>query len=220
MIGVYGGTFDPVHYGHLRTALEVKEALHLDAVHFVPARLPPHRRLPSASAEARRRMLEAALADAPPGFVLDERELVRPGPSYMVDTLTSLRQELGQTSLCLLLGMDAFLGLPTWHRWQEVFGLANLVVMTRPGYVPKLSPPLSREFERRRIEDHAKLQKSPCGMIYLQPVTQLEISSTFIRKALVTGRDPKYLLPDRVLALIRQQGYYQHAIQSTDCEEP
>ncbi len=220
MIGIYGGTFDPVHYGHLRTALEVKEALNLDAVHFVPARLPPHRRPPSAASEARRRMLEAALADAPPGFVLDERELARPGPSYMVDTLTSLRQELGQASLCLLVGMDTFCGLPTWHRWQEIFSLANLVVMTRPGYVLRFSPALARELGRRRVEDNTGLRKLPCGVIYFQPVTQLEISSTFIRQCLATGRNPKYLLPDRVLALIRQEGYYQHAIQSTNSEKP
>ncbi len=220
MIGIYGGTFDPVHYGHLRTALEVKQALNLDAVRFVPARLPPHRRPPSASSEARRRMLEAALADAPPGFVLDERELVRLGPSYMVDTLTSLRQELGQASLCLLVGMDAFCGLSSWHRWQEIFNLANLVVMTRPGYVPEFSPALARELGRRLAEDKAGLSKVPCGVIYFQPVTQLEISSTFIRECLATGRDPRYLLPDCVLALIRQEGYYRHAIESTHDEEP
>lgn len=219
MIGIYGGTFDPVHYGHLRTALEVKEALNLDAVHFIPARLPPHRRPPSASSEARRRMLEAALVDAPPGFVLDERELVRPGPSYMVDTLTSLRQEFGQASLCLLVGTDAFCELPSWHRWLEILGLANLVVMTRPGHVSEFSPALARELGRRRVEDNAWLRKVPCGVICFQPVTQLEISSTFIRGCLATGRDPKYLLPDRVLALIRQEGYYQRAIQPTD-EEP
>lgn len=214
MIGVYGGTFDPVHYGHLRTALEVKEALALIEVRFIPARLPPHRRPPRASPEARRRMLEAALTDAPPGLVLDERELLRPGPSYMVDTLASLRQELGQVPVCLLVGMDAFLGLPTWHRWQEIFGLANLVVMTRPGYEAKFTQALAKEVSSRRVGDKARLRYG-CGLIYFQPVTQLEISSTVIRACLASGRNPKYLLPDRVLTLILEEGYYS----STECKE-
>lgn len=210
MIGIYGGTFDPVHYGHLRTALEVKEALNLSEVRFVPARLPPHRAPPVASPEARREMLELALAGAPMGFALDLRELERPGPSYMVDTLVSLRRELGAVPVCLLLGMDAFLGLPAWHRWQEIFQLAHLVVMARPGFKPEFSPVLTRELDRRRVENCARLRETISGAIYFQPVTLLGISSTFIRSALADGRSPKYLLPDRVLALICQRGYYQH----------
>lgn len=209
MIGIYGGTFDPVHYGHLRTALEVKEALGLEAVRFIPARLPPHRAPPSASPDARRRMLEAALVDAPPGFMLDERELMRPGPSYIVDTLRSLRQELGgEIPLCLLIGMDAFLGLPTWYQWQAIFELAHVVVMTRPGYALRWPAGLVEQLlVRQSVKED--LPRSPAGAIYFQPVIQLDISSTFIRQCLATGRDPRYLLPDSVLALIRQEGYYQ-----------
>ncbi|MFN3920659.1 MAG: nicotinate-nucleotide adenylyltransferase [Methylohalobius sp.] len=209
MIGIYGGTFDPVHYGHLRTALEVKEALDLVEVRFVPARLPPHRAPPVASAEARRRMLEAALMDAPPGFRLDERELMRPGPSYMVDTLRSLRQELGQIPLCLLIGMDAFLGLPTWYQWPAIFELAHVVVMTRPGYALQWPAGLAEQLLGRQSVEKEDLPRNPAGAIYFQPVIQLDISSTFIRQCLATGRDPRYLLPDSVLALIRREGYYQ-----------
>nr|BAL52440.1 nicotinic acid mononucleotide adenylyltransferase [uncultured Gammaproteobacteria bacterium]BAL54504.1 nicotinic acid mononucleotide adenylyltransferase [uncultured Gammaproteobacteria bacterium] len=206
MIGILGGTFDPIHYGHLRTALEVKEALGLEAVRFIPARQPPHRAPPLASPEARRRMLEVALADAPPEFVLDTRELKRPGPSYMVDTLKSLRQELGQIPLCLILGMDAFLGLTTWHRWQQIFELAHVIVMTRPGYALRWP---AEWMQGRQVREKQVLRCQPAGNLYFQPVIQLEISSSFIRRCLAIGRDPKYLLPESVLALIRQEGYYQ-----------
>jgi len=209
VIGIFGGTFDPIHYGHLRTALEVKQALGLSEVRFIPARLPPHRAPPVAPPEARRQMLKLALKDAPAGFKLDERELLRSGPSYMVDTLRSLRQELGQAPLALLLGVDAFLGLPTWHEWREILRLAHLIVMSRPGYSLDFPALLQREWEQRKVEDPTSLAKMPGGAMYFQPVVQLEISSSFIRTSLAKGRDPRYLLPDSVLAWIRQEGYYQ-----------
>lgn len=203
MIGVYGGTFDPVHYGHLRTALEVKEKLALRVVHFIPCRVPPHRRQPHFSTQQRRHFLQLALADAP-GFVLDTRELERPGPSFMVDTLASLRREAGQEPLCLILGLDAFLGLPGWHRWQQLFDLAHIVVTDRPGYQPEWRPPLLEWVERRGTADLQELQRLPAGRIHFTRVTRLEISGTFIRQCLRQGRDPRYLLPDPVLDLIRQ----------------
>lgn len=110
MIGIYGGTFDPVHYGHLRTALEVREAVGLDEIRFMPCRHPPHRSAPTATPAQRLKMLELALAGAEPGFRIDLREFHRDGPSYMVDTLASLRSEVGDTPLCLILGLDAFGG--------------------------------------------------------------------------------------------------------------
>lgn len=201
MMGVYGGTFDPVHYGHLRTALEVREQLRLQEVRFIPCLLPPHRRPPRFSPAQRRRFLEAALADVPE-FVLDTRELERPGPSYMVDTLTSLRREVGRTPLCLILGLDAFLGLPEWHRWQDLFALAHLVVMDRPDYRPRWSPPLREWVERLRTDSVEMLRQRPAGAIHFIRVTHLEISATFIRRCLAQGRSPRYLLPDAVLALI------------------
>ena len=133
MIGVLGGTFDPIHYGHLRPAKEALVTLGLDQLRFVPAARPPHRRSPVASAEQRLRMVELAVADEP-CFVVDDREFGRPGPSYTVDTLISMREEFGERTLCLLMGTDAFDGLDTWHCWQRLPQLAHLVVMYRPGW--------------------------------------------------------------------------------------
>ncbi len=133
MIGIFGGTFDPVHFGHLRPALEVQQALGLDEVRFIPAGQPPHRDMPHATAPQRLSMLQTAIEDQP-GFAADEREIQREGPSYMVDTLALLREELGQIPLCLILGYDAFLGLPAWHQWHRLIELAHLVITHRPGW--------------------------------------------------------------------------------------
>jgi nicotinate-nucleotide adenylyltransferase len=209
MIGIYGGTFDPVHYGHLRTALEVSEALALAELRFVPCQIPPHRGAPGASAEQRWRMLAAALADSEPRLRIDLRELERPGPSYMVDTLESLRTEMGDVPLCLILGMDAFLGLSRWHRWRELFDLAHLVVMRRPGYRPEMAGELRGIVEERVVDRPEVLGDSQAGRVYFVTVTQLEISASQIRDLIAKGRSTRYLTPDAVLAVIRDERLYQ-----------
>ena len=201
MIGIYGGTFDPVHFGHLRTALEVKEALELEQVRFIPCRLPPHRNPPFFSPEQRLNFLQTATADEP-GFVVDTRELDRPGPSYMVETLESLRQDLGETPICLILGLDAFLGLPGWHHWESLFELAHLVVMDRPGYRPEWKNPLRSHVTQRTESQALSLHEIAAGKIFFQPVTHLEISGTQIRQCLKQGRSPRFLMPDKVLLLM------------------
>ncbi len=201
MIGIYGGTFDPVHFGHLRTALEVKEALELEQVRFIPCRLPPHRNPPFFSPEQRLNFLQTAIADEP-GFVVDTRELDRPGPSYMVETLESLRQDLGETPICLILGLDAFLGLPGWHHWESLFELAHLVVMDRPGYRPEWKNPLRSHVIQRTVNQALTLHEIAAGKIFFQPVTHLEISGTQIRQCLKQGRSPRFLMPDKVLLLM------------------
>ena len=208
MIGIYGGMFDPVHFGHLRPALEVQQALGLEEVRFVPVGQPPHRHPPRADAEARVAMLTAAIAGQP-GFVLDERELTRAGPSYMVDTLTSLRAELGETPLCLILGTDAFLGLPGWHQWTQLIELAHLVVAHRPGWSQDdLNDTLQALVAQHRLAPDA-LAQQPAGGICFVAVTQLDISSTRIREQVRAGQDIRYLLPDPVRALIRQNDLYR-----------
>lgn len=211
-VGIFGGTFDPVHFGHLRSALEMLETLGLAEVRLVPCGQPPHRHPPRADAAARRAMLELAVAGQP-GLRVDARELERPGPSYMVDTLASLRAELGATPLCLLLGSDAFLGLPQWHRWQELLSLAHLVVMHRPGWGLDQSPasPLAALLAARRVHTAADLAPQPAGHILLTAVTPLDISATAIRTLIGAGRSPRYLLPDAVWEHIRARGWYNAA---------
>jgi nicotinate-nucleotide adenylyltransferase len=209
MIGIYGGTFDPIHYGHLRTALEVQEAVGLDEIRFVPCRLPPHRTTPEASPDLRLKMLELALRDAEPGFRIDTRELDRPGPSYMVDTLTSIRAEIGIRPLCLIVGLDAFLGLPRWHRWRELFDLAHIVVMRRPGAVPDFAGDLAPYIAVRHSERAVTLKVQSSGSIYFVEVTQLDISATRIREAVRTGKNARYLVPDPVWRFIQTEGLYR-----------
>jgi nicotinate-nucleotide adenylyltransferase len=200
-IGIFGGTFDPIHYGHLRTAFEVREKLALDEVRFVPCGHPPHRKGPVTPSAIRLQMLKAALAPES-GFVIDERELARPGPSYTVDTLASLRAELPGAALCLLLGMDAFLDLPTWHEWRKLLGLAHLVVAHRPGWQAPHEGTLGELIRSHRISDVRELRERVAGKILIEPVTQLEVSSTELRRSIRAGIEPRYLLPDSVWRII------------------
>lgn len=210
-VGILGGTFDPVHFGHLRAALEMQEALGLAEVRLLPCGQPPHRVLPRACAADRLAMLELALAGQS-ALRVDRRELERSGPSYMVDTLTSLRAELGASPLCLLLGSDAFLGLPQWHRWQELLPLAHLVVLQRPGWrLDSVPTPLAEMLAAHRLTAAAELRLRPAGGILLQPVTPLDISATAIRALIAAGRSPRYLLPDAVWDYIHRRGLYAAA---------
>lgn len=207
-IGVFGGTFDPIHFGHLRTAFELLHSLRLAEVRLVPAGLPPHRGAPACDARHRLAMVRAAIADQP-GLVVDDREIHREGPSYTVDTLRELRAEAATRPLCLIVGMDAFLGLPEWHEWRAVLDLAHVVVAHRPGWAAPDSGVLGGLLAERgtnRVED---LHETMAGRIHVRPVTQLEISSTDLRDLIVAGQDPRYLLPDPVRELIRATACYR-----------
>lgn len=208
MIGVFGGTFDPVHYGHLRPALEVLQNLALDEVRFIPCRIPPHRGVPSATPEQRLKMLRIAIADQR-DFRVDTRELERDGPSYMVDTLGSLRQEFLQRPLCLIVGMDAFLGLSSWHRWRRLPELAHVVVMHRPGLESAIPQAIQQLLRERQVADGQQLARVPAGRILFCPVTQLDISATLIRAYIREGRSARYLLPDPVLRTIEVASIYR-----------
>ncbi|NJM11344.1 MAG: nicotinate-nucleotide adenylyltransferase [Synechococcaceae cyanobacterium SM1_2_3] len=208
-IGILGGTFDPIHYGHLRPALEMLETLQLAEVRFIPCRIPAHRATPLITAEQRLTLVQRSIADQP-GFVADDRELRRDGPSYMVDTLASLRDDLGDDiPLCLILGADAFRGLPSWHRWQQLSELAHIVVMQRPGALSSLPPVLEEFIALRLIEEVIALRRKPAGSILFQLVTQLHISATQIRALLAHGQSPRYLLPEAALAYIHDRGLYR-----------
>jgi nicotinate-nucleotide adenylyltransferase len=208
MLGILGGTFDPVHFGHLRPALDIQQALGLEEVRLIPCHIPPHRPQPVADAPMRVAMLEAAICNYPE-FRIDRRELEREGPSWTFDTLTSLRTDLGAVSLCLLIGLDAFRELPAWHRWHELINLCHMVVMTRPGSEFHPGGELEDLVNRHRIMDPAELEKHSFGRILFQDVTQLEISSTRIRSLLARGENAGFLAPEAVLEIIRREGLYR-----------
>lgn len=219
-IGLMGGTFDPVHYGHLRAADEVRTALGLAEVRLVPAGDPPHRAAPSASAEQRLAMLDLAVPEFP-GLVVDPREIARDGKSYTVLTLEELRAEVPARPLVLIVGMDAFAGFPTWHRWREVFTLAHVVVVTRPGASTDgaIVGALRDEWDARATIDASTLESALAGTIFVQPIRPQPISSTVIRRALAHGHvgvaEVRGLLPPAVLAYIDRNQLYRPRTDAT-----
>jgi len=202
-----GGAFDPVHYGHLRTALELYELLQLGEIRLIPSANPPHRPPHLASNVRRLEMLKAAVAGLP-WCTIDDRELRRAGPSWSVVTLEELRVESGDRSLCMILGMDAFLGLASWHRWQDILDLAHLVVARRPGWTAAAKGELGQLISKCETRDVADLHSQPAGRIFFQEVTQLEISSSAIRSLIAGGHESRFLLPDSVREIIGVTGCY------------
>ena len=192
-LALFGGTFDPIHIGHLTVAWEAAELLDAE-VRLLPANVPPHRSAPQATPAERVAMLRAALAGQS-RLTLDARELERDGPSYTIDTLRELRAEQGERPLVLLLGADAFAGLPGWNRWRELFDYAHIGVLSRPGVAAARPAELAEEVAARGVDDVAALRAQPCGRLIELAVTPLEISATRIRELLAAGRDPRYLLP-------------------------
>ena len=203
MIGIFGGTFDPVHFGHLRSALELKALFELDHVRLIPC-MPSHRSQTKASAHQRLDMLELAVGNQH-DLTIDAQELDRGGYSYTFDTLTSLRHNHTQT-LLLFIGSDAFNHLTTWYRWQEIFDLAHVVVITRPDTVLNS---LSDFFKKRLIHDKNILKKYSAGGLFFQEITQLAISATAIRGMIAAGCSPRFLLPDTVIDYITQHQLYK-----------
>lgn len=199
-LAILGGTFDPVHNAHLRVAWEAAELLDAE-VRLVPANVPPHRDQPIGNARERTAILRAALAGQD-RLTVDDRELRREGPSFTIDTLIELREEIGaERPLVLLVGADAFLGLPSWHRWGELFDYAHIGVLTRPGHeITTLPTELRIKIASRRCADVTALAHTPAGRVLQMPVTPLEISATLVRDVLAAGGEPRYLMPDGVLS--------------------
>lgn len=213
-IGILGGTFDPIHHGHLRLAQEALEQCGLSAVRFIPCGSPPHRSAPHADARQRLEMVRLAL-HGNPAFILDEREIHRADPCYTVDTLTAMRAEFdAQQPLCLLMGGDAFLLLHTWHEWQRLFDLAHIVVMQRAGNHPlgnainEADASLRGEYQNRLVPAARALSEAPAGSIFVASMPALEISATDIRRRCAEGKNLRYLLPDAVANHIQSHHLY------------
>ena len=213
-LGVFGGTFDPIHFGHLRLAEAAADALSLASVRWIPAGQPVLRETPRVAPRQRLEMVRLAIADNP-RFELDAAEIESAQPSYTVPTLERLRRSEvcgKQRPLVLLVGADAFSGLPGWHRWQELLELAHIAVAHRPGYpveAENLPAPLAQVFRERFSATTAALAETPAGHIFNFPMTQLDISATRIRKLLSNGHSARYLVPETVIEYIHQQHFYQ-----------
>ncbi|WP_271273186.1 nicotinate-nucleotide adenylyltransferase [Aliamphritea hakodatensis] len=203
-----GGTFDPIHNGHLRTALEIRDWLNADQVALMPSKVPVHRQQPGAGSEQRLAMVEQAVA-AEPGLYADAREVSSEKPSYTVLTLESLRAELGaDVPVCMILGMDAYLSLPGWDRWQELIRLAHIVVVKRPGWVYQPGEQMKAFTRVHEVTDKQKILTEPAGHVIFHELTPLAISATQIRTLVSEGHSPRYLLPDSVWQYIQQQQLY------------
>ncbi len=199
--------FDPIHFGHLRTAHELHELLGLEAVAFVPAGDPPHRAAPLADAATRLAMLRAAIGDDP-RFLVDDRELRRRGPSYTVLTLEELRAERSGQPLVLILGQDAYAGIDRWHRAEDLLTLAHIVIALRPRAALPREGLGARLLSERRAPDATALAASPAGLVHVCDNTQLDLSSSDVRAVVAAGRDPRYLMPEAARRIILGTGSY------------
>lgn len=207
-IGILGGTFNPIHYGHLRIAQETAEAFALSQVKFIPAAKPPLKTEPDVTAKQRVEMVQLAIA-ANPLFSVDTRELARNGPSYTIDTLTSLRAEHPQDALCLIIGADAFTHFDHWHRWQQMLDYCHLIVVSRPSdQIWQLSVPLNNLLKQHQTHDITQLSQQTHGLIAMHQVTALDISSSQIRNLIRANKHPTYLCPEAVIDYIQAHHLY------------
>ena len=209
-LALFGGTFDPIHYGHLRCADDARRQLNLDTVYLLPAGHPPHRGPPQATSRQRLDMMCHALLEFP-DLRIDKRELDRSGPSFMADTLQELRVEFPQRPLLLLLGQDAVNYLHTWHCWQKLFDLSHIIILTRPKVARAYPDELEQQIQRREITDLRDLKNSAAGRVLKLEVAANDISATIIKETIRAGRSPHSMLPEAVLQYINTHDLYQCA---------
>ncbi len=207
-MGVFGGMFDPVHYGHLRIALECKDALQLDELRMIPCAEPAHRISAKVSGQQRLEMLQVALSQVE-GIEADGRELHRAGPSYTVDTLASIKADFPHVNLFLIVGSDAFQLLDTWHQWQNILVLSNIIIARRPDNDCDRSSQMGELLADCFTTDIDVFKRCKAGKIFSLSVTQLEISSSVIRRFLREKKTAQFLLPDVVLDEIEKNTYYR-----------
>ncbi len=206
-IGILGGTFDPVHNGHLRLAQELYEQLRLDHVRLIPLNSPNHRATPEVTASQRLQMINLAVTGEP-HLVVDDRELKRGGISYTIDTLIDLRSSFKSQPLCLIIGIDAWSRIEKWHRWQELLDYAHLVIAYRPGCRIPDAEIVQRVTGHQPVTDVSALSGSSAGKIMVKSVPMLDISATRIRELLRQNGNPRYLMPDSVYNYLREHTLY------------
>lgn len=206
-IGILGGTFDPIHIGHLRMGIELYEACHLAKIHVMPCYQPVHRQLPMATPLQRLAMVEYAIENEP-SLVADDREILRKGPSYTIDTLLELHADMPDTPFCILIGIDAFIGFATWHRFEEILQYAHLIIAHRPQYHLPTTGVIADLLHQHLKQDAKYIHNHLAGGILLRPISLLEISATDIRKQIAMKKNPRYLLPNSVYEYIQQNSIY------------
>lgn len=204
-----GGTFDPIHHGHLRSAVDILDYFQFKTLRLIPCYQPVHKGEPSVSAEQRLKMVELGIQlDA--RLSVDAREILREGPSYSIDTLIQFREELGaEEPLIMVVGMDSFLSLPTWARWQELLNVAHILVISRPGWEPNLISTLESFYEKHRAKSAAELQCAPAGKIWMQSFTSLAISSSQVRNLCRQNASIAYLVPETIQRFIEAHSLYK-----------
>ncbi len=207
-VGLLGGTFDPIHLGHLHLAQVVCEQLQLREVRFIPNYQPLLRVQPIASAQDRLTMVKLAIKNHPQ-FLADDREIKQQGPSYTIDTLKSLRAELGNVSLCFIMAMDQFIHFAKWQQWNDIPNFAHIIVATRSGYAFDIEPDVGKLLDARQTEDVELIHNTPAGYIYFLDIKPLPISATFLRQELKHGNDCEHLLPTAVWEYICQKNLYR-----------
>ena len=207
---IYGGTFDPIHYGHLNSVTALAEQISLSQVIIMPNNVPPHRPQPEASSEQRKKMVELAIADKPL-FALDCRELEHTTPSWTVETLEQIRAEKDhQQPLAFIIGQDSLLSLAHWHRWEELLSLCHLLVCQRPGYPLTMeTSELQQWLDTHRTHSIDQLHQHPAGKIFIAPTPLYDIAATTIRQRLESGKSCDDLVPAPVLDFIHQQHLYR-----------
>lgn len=208
-----GGAFDPVHLGHLHSAWEIMQIVKLSQIQFIPCKQSVHKSPAAATPEQRYAMLQLA-TEPIPTFIVNDCEIIRDTQSYMIDTLIHLRRQYAEQSLSLLMGTDTFMSLPTWHRWQELLDYAHLIIMQRPGYPLTPSNQLKHLLIKHLANDVHQLHSLRHGKIYIQSITELNISSTQIRIQLGIHSPPHFLIPENVLAYIQQHQLYQSRLDT------
>jgi nicotinate-nucleotide adenylyltransferase len=207
-LALLGGTFDPIHHGHLRMALECAERAGLDEVRIVPLHTPPHRHAPVATPEQRLAMARLAV-EGVARLAVDDSEIRRGGASYTIDTVLALRRALGERPLCLIMGMDAFVALDTWRQWTSLLDCAHIIVVQRPGNETRIeSEDVAALLHSRSAARPGDLHELPAGRILKLPVPLLDISATRIRRIVAEGKDPSFLLPGAVIDYIRKERLY------------